>query len=103
MWSENPSPILISFHKHYLTSYIALPSTSHLSESSVKDANYCSTTGISEKTSSMFATARSGLVESLNVKANGSRSSRILKGNSSVSRGVIGSRKRKSDGSDYAE
>ena len=82
MWSDTSSPILVSFRKHYLTSYVALPSNSHLAESIVKYDNYCYMTGRSEKTSSMFATARSGMDESLNIKANESRSSRILKGNS---------------------
>ena len=103
MWNDTPSFILVSFCNHYLMSYAALPSNYHLAESSVKDANYCSITGIYERTSSMFATTRSGLDESLNVKANKSRFSRMLKGNLYVSGGVIGGRKIKSDGSDYAE
>ena len=51
----------------------------------------------------MFATSRSGLVETLNMKANKARSSRIQKGNASVSGGLMGSRKRKRDGADFVE
>ena len=103
MWIGVPSPVLVSFRNHYLHNYVALPSNSHLAESSVKDANFCSIIGRSEKTSSMFATSRSGLVETLNMKANKARSSRIQKGNASVSSGLMGSRKRKSDGADFVE
>ena len=103
MWSNVPSTILVSFCNHYMNNYAALPSNSHLAESSVKDANFCSIIGRSEKTSSMFATARSGLVETLNVRANESRSSRIQKGNPFVSGGAMGTRKRKSDGAEFVE
>ena len=81
MWSDVPSTILVFFRNHYIHNYSALPSNSHLAESSVKYANFCSIIGKSDKTSSMFATTRSGLVETLNVRANESRSSRIQKGN----------------------
>lgn len=53
-----------------MNNYTAIPSNYHFIESSVKDANFCLITGRSEKTSSIFATARSGLVETLNVRAN---------------------------------
>ena len=51
----------------------------------------------------MIAISRSGLVETLNMKAIEARSSITQKGNPYVSGGLMGSRKRKSDGADFVE
>ena len=71
----------------------------------MKDANFCQITGRDETLSSTFSTARSGLVEEINANAmeTFATDKRSLRGNSKVTSGPYGSRKRKSDGAEYDE
>ena len=69
MWLPTASFLLTRFRHNYLSSYAAFPSNSHLAESNVKDANFCSVIGRSDATALLFSTARSGLVEHLNTMA----------------------------------
>jgi len=104
MWAESPPLILANLREGYFVNYAALASNTHSAESNVKDANYCQIRGRDETLSSTFSTARSGLVESLNVNAVQSFHTQThIKGNAYVEGGVSGSRKRKSDGSVYKE
>ena len=72
MWSpEDMIPAsLRQFKDFYLDSYAALPSNTHLAESTVKGANYCQIPGCNESLSSALATARSGVVEYINSTSN---------------------------------
>jgi hypothetical protein len=99
MWAATPHPILAAFRQHYLNSYAAFPSNSQMAESNIKDANYCQIPGRNEKTSSMFATARAGLVGSIlqNSKEAFQKQTKI-KGNKYMSGGKYGERIAKSDG-----
>jgi hypothetical protein len=104
MWHAKDTPLLLAaFREHYLVNYSALASNTHLAESQVKDANFCQIKGREENLSSAFSTARSGLVESINVTTLDSFSKRFLKGNRHVTGGMAGTRKRKKDGTDFEE
>jgi hypothetical protein len=104
MWGATAPPVLAAFCQHYLASYAAFPSNSQMAESNIKDANFCQIPGRNEKTSSMFATARSGLVGSIlqNSKEAFQKQTKI-KGNQHMSGGKYGERIAKSDGGTVEE
>ena len=69
MWSTSPCHQLLVLRRYYFTKYAALAPNSHLSELNVKDANHCSVICRGEATASLFSTARSGIVETLNANS----------------------------------
>ena len=70
MWSQNIPNSIRKFRDWYLEAYSALPSNTHLAESTIKDANFCQISGRSEALASNISTARSGAVHYINSKAN---------------------------------
>jgi hypothetical protein len=104
MWSGTPPPLLATYRQHYLTSYAAFPSNTQMAESSIKGANYCQIPGRNEKCSSMSATARSGLIGTINQNSKDSFSKQQkIKGNQYTTSGKYGSRISKSDGTEVEE
>ena len=103
VWELEKSRLLPIFWNQYLHNYAALPSNSHLADSTVKDENFCMIIGRSEATSSMFSTARSGLMERLNITARKYLKDGKTRGNHMATAGTYGNRKCKLDGADYEE
>lgn len=103
LWCIHPTPLLRQFRQHYLETYAALPSNSHLAESNVKEANHCSIHGRTEHLCSIYSTARAGVVEELNARSLETMLGKQMRGNQYVSSGTAGCRKQKSDGSDFDE
>jgi hypothetical protein len=66
MCSGTPPSLLATYQQHFLTSYAAFSSNTQMAESSNKGANYCQIPGQNKKCSSMFATAGSGLILTIN-------------------------------------
>ena len=81
IWSDEPHRILREFRDNYIHNYSALPSNTQNAESTIKDANYCTIMGRSKSLSSMYATARSGLVDQINDKTKIENSLSNLRGN----------------------
>jgi hypothetical protein len=102
MWCDDSSILMKEFRNHYLNSYAALPSSTHIAESNVKDANFCQIKGRGKGLSSAFSTARSSLVESINRLAKEQfKKKQTYKGNAKVSGGKAKERKNKSDNTDF--
>jgi hypothetical protein len=96
MWDEHASILLKQFRKHYLDAYAALPSSTHIAESNVKDANYCQIKGRGEALASAYSTARSDLVEPINRMAKKAFQMKdSYKANGAVMTGPDGTRKRR--------
>jgi hypothetical protein len=104
MWDDDAPLVLSRLKQHYLKSYAALPSNTHLAESNVKDANLCQIKGRGENLSPAFSTTRSGIVGALNDNSIATfRNQGIIKGNNTVTSGEYGTRKYRKDGSEYIE
>ena len=104
IWSDAVPPLLTAFRDNYCEKYAALPSNTHRAKSTIKDANHSQIKCREEVLCSTYATARSGIVETLNTNCNKAlQTQEKLKGNHTVTGGAYGQRKRKCDGSSYEE
>jgi hypothetical protein len=104
MWAATPPPLLATYRQHYISSYAAFPSNTQMAESSIKGANYCQIPGRNEKCSSLFATARAGLIGAINQNSIEIFSKQEnIKGNQFMSSGKHGFRISKSDGIEVEE
>jgi hypothetical protein len=103
MWSIGAPLVLLAFQQHYCKTYAALPSNTHRAESTIKDGNHSQIKGREEVLCSTYATVRSGIVEKLYSKCIQALGSWSIKGNASVTEGMAGERKRKSDDTNYEE
>jgi hypothetical protein len=104
MWHDDATILLKQFRLHYLNSYAALPSSTHIAESNVKDANFCQIKGRGEALASAFSTARSDLVEPINNLAwKEFEGQETYRGNGVVTSGTKEARTRKVDDTDFEE
>jgi hypothetical protein len=104
MWSATPPPVLATYRQHYFSSYAAFPSNTQMAESSIKGANFCQIPGRNEKTSSVYATARAGLVGTISQNSVETfRAQEQIKGNQYTSSGKHGARTSKSDATEVKE
>lgn len=104
IWCDQCCVLLKEFRSHYEQSYAALPSSTHIAESNVKDANFCQIKGRGEALASAFSTARSGLVEPIHRLAKGEFQKKDnYKGNGRVSGGTKVSRIRKVDNTNFED
>ena len=104
MWSATPPPVLATYRKHYFSSYAAFPSNTQMAESSIKGANSCQIPGRNEKKSSLYATARVGLVGSINQNlVEAFCVQQKIKGNKYTLSGKHGAQTSKSDGTEVKE
>jgi hypothetical protein len=104
MWSATPSPMLETYQQHYCSSYAAFPSNMQMAESSIKGAYYCQIPGGNEKCSSLFATARTGLIGTINQNSKDAFSNQQnVKGSQYMSTGKHGAQISKSDGTEVEE
>jgi hypothetical protein len=102
IWDDASNVLLLQFRQLYLLSYAALPSSTHIAESNVKDANFCQMKGRGEALASAYSTARSDLVEPIQRFAKQEFKKKENKcGNGRVSAGKDNERKRKADETDF--
>jgi hypothetical protein len=95
---------LSTYKDYYLCNLAANATNSQMAESAIKGANFCQIPGRSERQASTYASARAGLVPTINqnsIKAKNDNSNRI-KGNQYVRSGYFGNRQQ-TDGSDVVE
>lgn len=104
IWCDECSILHKEFRSHFLQSYAALPSSTHIAESNVKDANYCQIKGRADALASAYSTARSDLVEPINrlAKLEFDKKDKYA-GNGSVSGGTKETRMRKAENTNYME
>ena len=104
IFSENAPQPLQHFKTFYLENYAAIPSSTHLAESTVKDANLCQHLQRTEHLASTYATARSGIVDVINKNASTewNKENLKVKGNAFVSGGSSTSRIDKRTGQQFA-
>ena len=104
IWCDECSILSKQFRYLYQQSYATLPSSTHIAESNVKDANYCQIKGRGEALASAFSTARSDLVEPINrlAKFEFGKKEKYM-GNGRVSGGIKEARTRKIDNTNFEE
>jgi hypothetical protein len=103
IWDNASNVLLPQFWQHYLLSYAALPSSTHIAESNVKNANFFQMKGRGGALASTYLAARSDLVKPIQCLAKQEFKKKEKKGgNGRLSAGKDNEQKRKADETDFA-